>query len=129
MIPGIRSVYIAGKMRGLPHYGFLAFDAAAERIRELGYTVKSPAEIDRSNGFDPVLRPWIPWDENMLLECIKRDTEAICDTDGLVLLPGWETSLGATTEVAIAKWAQRQVFELGDFINQHFVMEEQAAYA
>ena len=40
-------------MRNLPRYNFDAFDAAAYALRQDGWTVQSPAEHDRSMGFDP----------------------------------------------------------------------------
>lgn len=39
-------VYLAGPMRGVPHFNFPAFHAAAAELRARGYVVFSPAEAD-----------------------------------------------------------------------------------
>ena len=51
------TIYIAGKMRGIPYYNFPAFDAARDRLRECGFSVVSPADLDRDVGFDPATLP------------------------------------------------------------------------
>lgn len=101
--------YIAGPMRGIQQYNFLAFDTAAERLRSIGRDVVSPAELDRLAGFDPYKLPadtdWSHVPVHFSLEAaIRRDVEAILGCDSICVLPGWEKSVGATAEVAIAKW-------------------------
>lgn len=39
-------IYLAGRMRGLPKFGFPAFHAAAAKLRAEGHEVFSPAERD-----------------------------------------------------------------------------------
>lgn len=98
----IKTCYIAGPMRGYPLYNFPAFDEAAESLREAGWKVVSPADLDRDNGFDPEIGegPVPPLDD-----CIKRDLKAVLECDAIVLLPGWEKSTGAKAEYEVAKWA------------------------
>jgi hypothetical protein len=81
------------------------FDAAEKRWKSRGWDVISPPKMDLEDGTcDPTTRETTePMDYY-----IKRDIEALMALDPkedmLVLLPGWETSVGATAERAIAKW-------------------------
>jgi hypothetical protein len=92
-------VYIAGPMTGIDKWNFPAFDAAAEWLRGCGYTVVSPAEIDRKNGFteDAVVA-----DQRFLRGALARDLTAVCECDGVAVLAGWQSSLGACIEIALA---------------------------
>jgi len=103
------TIYIAGPMRGIALYNFPAFDAAAEKLRDNGHTVISPAELDINIGFDPSdLPPDFDWgtvpDHFDLEECLMRDVEAVCHADAIYLLTGWEDSSGARMEKAVAEF-------------------------
>lgn len=45
-----RRAYIAGPMRGYDRFNFPAFDAAKDRLIEMGWDVVSPADLDRAVG-------------------------------------------------------------------------------
>jgi hypothetical protein len=97
-------LYLAGPMTGIEHYNFPAFDAAAKQLREAGHTVFNPAENDRENGFDATgLKGHEAAEKGFnLREALKQDLSWICDhAEGIALLPGWEESKGARTEVAL----------------------------
>ncbi len=93
--------YIAGPMRGYPEFNFPAFDAARDELLEVGYDVISPADIDRTAG-----------DTNNGDQCrfalrdfwsmyfIKTNEKG----SAIFLLKGWEKSIGATAEKALADW-------------------------
>jgi nucleoside 2-deoxyribosyltransferase len=121
----MKTVYLAGPMRGYEHYNFPAFDVASERLRDLGYKVFSPADMDREHGFDPILNPeqGCP----LTIDCAQRDIDAIFKCDSVVLLPGWEKSAGANAEIAVARWIEKPVHEIGDFITKHFFSQKQYA--
>lgn len=91
--------YLAGPMTGYELYNFPAFDAEAARLRALGHTVVSPADLDRSVGFDPA-GPVLP---GFLEEAMRRDLTAILSCDALVLMPGWRDSKGTALEVEVAR--------------------------
>lgn len=96
-------------MRGLPLYNFPAFDRAAHTLREQGYAVVNPAEIDRLNGFHPEdLPPEHDWnslpDGLSLSDIVERDLTALLGCTAIYLLPGWEQSKGAKAELAVAEW-------------------------
>lgn len=103
-----RKVYLAGPMRGLPNLGFDRFDAAAAELRQRGYDVISPADLDREVGFDPSVG--CPGDFD-LDAAIRRDTEAIMGCDAIAMLPGHEQSRGATAERHLAIWRGIDVLE------------------
>jgi hypothetical protein len=101
-------VYLAGPMRGIPHFNFPAFHSAAEYLREQGYDVVSPAEMDQG---DPLLSAAIaaagpPWDNvpgYTFMDFMLRDLRALDGVEGIVLLPGWGASRGAHVELAYAR--------------------------
>lgn len=116
-------LYLAGPMRGYAEYNFPAFHAAAAKLREAGYTVFSPAEADMDEfGFD-VSKEVPAGDDAALSRKLKmdplafrrnvfeRDALEICrNADGIALLPGWEKSLGARAERALAEAIGLKVF-------------------
>lgn len=102
--------YIAGPMRGLPYFNFPAFDEAALQLRNQGFEVISPAEMDRHIGFDPeTLGPDYDWNDLnkcnfSLMDAIDRDVAALKKCDAIFMLRGWEKSKGAKAEKALAEW-------------------------
>lgn len=110
-------------MRGYPRYNFDAFDAAAERLRSDGWIISSPADIDRAEGFDPDKHHESFFD---FTDLIKRDVAAILATDYTIVLPGWQKSTGATTEVSVARWAQKKILLYPSLvpIHEECVLEE-----
>lgn len=80
-------------MTGKPLLNFPAFNAEADRLRALGYDVVNPAEINPDHS--------VPW-----ATCMRDDIAQLVRCEGIVLLPGWENSKGASLEHHIA-------FELG----------------
>jgi hypothetical protein len=104
-------IYIAGPMRGLPHFNFPAFKAAALSLRALGHTVFSPADADNdAYGYDvgaanPEGSEAKAIDAGITIrECMARDCKFICEeADAVYMLDGWETSTGAQAEWALAR--------------------------
>jgi hypothetical protein len=82
-------VYISGPMTGLPGLNKAAFDAAAQRLKRLGFQVVNPHDL---------ARPGLEWEEAM-----KVDIAALVKCDAILLLPGWENSRGAALEGIIAR--------------------------
>jgi len=84
-------LYIAGPMRGIKNFNYPTFNQVAETLREKGYRVNCPAENfngDSTREFH----------EYMLL-----DLQMVLESDGIVLLPGWQMSEGAKLEVGVGK--------------------------
>jgi hypothetical protein len=102
--------YIAGPMSGIPRFNIPAFDEAASNLREEGYHIVSPAELD-----DPVTREmaYNSLDGSTLNDqhpngeswgdFLARDVKIVADkVQGVIVLPGWERSRGARLEVMVA---------------------------
>ena len=114
-------VYLAGPMRGIPNFNFPAFDYAAEKLRNAGFQVFSPAERDRRiHGTE--LEDNASGDEKeaaakvgfSLRDALGADMAWIsAEADGIALLPGWEKSNGANAELALAKALGLTVIMLG----------------
>ena len=94
-------IYLAGPMRGYADLNFPKFHAAAAMIRGAGHTVFNPAEHPAES----------------LRANLAIDTSWIClVAEAVVLLPGWEKSLGAQAENALAVCLGIPVIDLEKFL-------------
>lgn len=91
-------IYLAGPMRGYPEYNFPAFDDHARRLRNAGYTVWSPADHDRGQGFDEKTD-----EAGELKDYMKVDLVEVLCSDAVAVLDGWTESQGARLEVHVAR--------------------------
>lgn len=115
-------LYLASAMRGIKHYAFEQFDAAANILGGMGHEVFSPAARDREVGFDPIALD-LTGNEDLselgfdLREAIRVDLDWICkNADAVIVLPGWGTSSGAKAEVATAHALGINVHRLHEFM-------------
>jgi hypothetical protein len=110
-------------MRGYTLFNFPAFDVAAERLREKGWDVISPAEMDRAAGFDETKGHLICFKMD---EAIKRDLDALSRATAIALLKGWQNSTGAVVEKAIADWRKLTILdaETGEPMKPETIAEE-----
>lgn len=99
-------VYIAGPMRGYKEFNFPAFDRARDHLLEAGWFSWSPADHDRTEGFDVT---GLTGNEDLadlgfdLRKALAKDMEIIAtEASAVAVLPGWEKSSGARAEVALA---------------------------
>jgi hypothetical protein len=83
-------VYIAGPMSGYPGHNFAAFNAWAAKLRETGYDVANPVDINPD-----ATTPWNTY--------LKQDLSRVLQCDVVAVLPGWELSRGAKLEVEVAQ--------------------------
>lgn len=91
-------LYISGPMTGYPEYNFPAFMAAEAKLRNLGDEVINPAQIEHRNKDN-----WV--------SCMRQAITEMLKADALVLLPGWEKSRGAQTEVELASRLEMAIEE------------------
>lgn len=84
----MKRIYIAGPMTGHADFNHPAFNAAAAKLRAIGYTVENPAE----NPEQPT------WEHYMRLA-----VRQLASCEAVALLPGWEHSRGAKEEFRLAQ--------------------------
>lgn len=89
--------YIAGPMTGIEDFNFPAFNAMAARLRNAGYAVINPAELDGEDTSQA-------WDYYL-----RRDLTELAKCCRVVLLPGWAKSKGASLEHHIAKTLEMDI--------------------
>lgn len=99
MIEGAKTIYVSGPMTGHPDLNRGMFDLAAETLRRQGHTVITPfdKELDGLEYADALLAD---------LHVIQNRAEI------LVLLPGWDKSLGAMVEATFANALKIEVWEM-----------------
>ena len=91
--------YLSGPMSGYPEHNAPQFNVAAKMLRERGYDVCNPIEFDET--------PGIAWSDYL-----RKDIRALMDCCGVITLPGWQESRGASLEVHIAHALGMQVMPL-----------------
>jgi nucleoside 2-deoxyribosyltransferase len=92
-------VYIAGPMRGYEKNNHDAFDKAEATLLKKGiWNPINPAAIDRFEGVDP----HNDLTKKELKEALARDFNLIFTCDCMYMLLGWEKSMGARAEHALA---------------------------
>lgn len=100
-------VFISGPMRGIPYYGFPAFDEAKAAFEAVGFEVVTPADLDRAVGFDAMTLPAdTDWNAEAgfdIRAAMKRNIDALLDCDGVVFLRDWNRSHGCHIEMDIAQ--------------------------
>lgn len=113
------TVYLAGPMRGLPKFNFPAFYEAERAItKNLRWRVFNPARADEDAGFDPTTTdPSLKISPDICEEFFDRDVQMIKHSNGIIMLPGWEDSIGACAEFYIAKWLQKDIHFYNDMLH------------
>ena len=93
-------IYCAGPMTGYKDKNFPAFNKAAEELRELGWEVINPVDINPD--------PEADWHE-----CMRKDIAELVTCDAIFMLNGWADSSGATKEHTIAEWLEMDIYYEG----------------
>ena len=101
-----KGYYLAGPMSGIPRFNFPAFAKASELLRERGFKIVSPAELDDAEDKEwaklsldgnPVDHPRKTWGD-----FLARDVKIVSDqVGGIIFLPQWEKSRGAKLEAFV----------------------------
>ena len=91
-------IFLSGPMTGIEEYNYPAFNEAARDLRGKGFLVLNPAEH--------VSDPDAPWNE-----LIRRSLDILLQTNKMAVLPGWENSRGAVTEVTMANILGIPIYE------------------
>lgn len=84
----MKIIYIAGPMTGLPDYNRPAFNSLADKLKSQGHVVLNPATLP-----DGLSQPQYMDICISMLKC----------ADEVLILPGYERSLGAMAEIHLAQ--------------------------
>jgi len=96
----MKKVYLSGPMAGIQDHNFPAFHKWAKALREAGYEIINPAEINADH------------DGKTWEDCLRNDVKELCGCDAIALMPGWEKSKGANLELHIAHRLGLEVIHL-----------------
>ena len=96
---GMKRIYIAGPMTGIPKHNFPAFYQAERDLLLRGFLPINPAR-----NFDG--RTDLPY-----AQYLRRDIQLLLDCQGVVMLEGWQQSRGAKLEYAIAATLGVKIWE------------------
>lgn len=109
--------YLAGPMTGIPQFNFPYFDRAASLLRDAGWDIVSPAELDDERTREAALASenGDPGDSSLNGETwadfLARDVKLIADeVDAVILLKGWQRSKGARLEAFVAALSGHKVY-------------------
>lgn len=91
-----KTLYLSGKMTGLPDNGFPLFNEVTALLVDAGYVVNNPAEKGEIPGWT-----WTDY--------LKYDLHQVIDSDGVATLSNWRDSKGARLEVRTAKALSKPV--------------------
>ncbi len=94
-------IYLSGPMSGLPESNYPAFNAAAEKLRDMGYLVENPAECGL-----PAASTWSDFMRAALIQMMS------CDV--IVMLPNWRKSKGAGIEHNLALQLGIEIYDLSE---------------
>lgn len=110
-------LYLGGQMTGIPQFNFPAFDTAAGTLRDRGYDIVSPAELDDPKTREAALASpdGAPGSGASNGETwgdfLARDVKLIADeVDGAVFMEGWQQSRGARLEALVCTLEHKPVF-------------------
>ncbi len=120
--------YIAGPMRGVEEYNYPEFMRVAKVLRDIGYEVFNPAEMDIAKDSEDYTVLTIDQQNQTdsparRRKFARRDLEVLLyelraeDGDILMTLENWEFSGGANAEVAVAHWVSLPVMDEQEAIN------------
>jgi nucleoside 2-deoxyribosyltransferase len=110
----IDTVYVAGPMTGIPEYNAPAFRRAAQQLRDEGFRVISPVEMDEEDGIslEAEAATGDGWD---WARALARDIAVVIRrVDAVVVLPGWTKSRGAFLETETAYALDKPVLRFPD---------------
>lgn len=110
--------YLAGPMSGIPQFNYPEFHRIASVLRDAGYQIESPAELDTpeqqkfamesKNGDAGVFvrQTGITWGDTL-----AKDVKLVSDkVDGIIAMHNWYISRGARLEVFVATLVGKPVY-------------------
>ena len=105
-------LYLAGPMSGIAGFNYNGFNRAENAARAAGFDTINPATLDAELGIFPgtdvatATLTHEAWKAYM-----HRDIPHVVESDGILMLPGWEHSVGANLELFVALVTGRRLFK------------------
>ena len=93
-------------MTGLKDHNVPAFTKAAKALRDAGYRVVNPPELDLKD-------PQRNWED-----CLRRDIIHEMGCQEIATLPGWKKSRGANLEIYIGKQIKMPVHTVSYYLGR-----------
>jgi hypothetical protein len=103
----IERLYIAGPMSGYDDCNYPAFNAAAAKLRDIGFEVVNPAEY---GVHDDTTKHYV--------DLLREDLRMMLDCHGVAVLEGWWNSSGARNEVNVAGLLKMEVRSVPEWVTQ-----------
>jgi hypothetical protein len=109
-----KAIYIAGPMSGYAQFNFPAFMDAAEKFKALGYEVWNPAAKDGEDGVLETEAAKTGNDTALMgtgwsfEDAFLWDITKVIQSRAIYMLKGWEQSMGAAAEHAVAVSMKRR---------------------
>jgi hypothetical protein len=97
-------LYLSGPMTGKKDFNYPAFREASSYLRSKGYDVFDPSELFDGDSSLP---------KHVYM---KEDIRGLLDSDVLVLLEGWENSLGVRVEMDVAVACDIPIKEFKEYL-------------
>ncbi len=119
-VPDTKLLYVAGPMRGYALWNFPAFDDARDRLLGLGYSVISPADLDRERGFEEQMTTF---DGSGFAIAMEYDIRAILIADGIYFLRGWEDSTGAKIAMKEDRKVNGELYVTGNALGRQLIFQ------
>lgn len=110
------AIYIAGPMSGYENLNHRLFNETAEAFEDGGWEVFNPAEADIAEygSVEETEKAMKEDNQSVMRNLLSTDINWICEeADAIAMLPGWECSLGARAEHAVAVALGLQIIYLG----------------
>lgn len=114
--------YLGGPMTGIPKFNFPRFDAVAAKLREDGWNIVSPAELDSPGDHAAALASpdgapgsgssnGKSWSDFLMRDVVIC---AMPTCEGGIFLEGWEDSSGANLETFVLDRLGRKLYAYYD---------------
>lgn len=92
-------IYLSGPMKGYPESNYPLFHQVTKELRDRGYLVYNPAEFEHDEEVFPIRKAFAEYSRYICLQATA-----------IVLLPGWENSVGVSAELALAKNCKLDIY-------------------
>jgi len=125
LIDNRKKYYLAGPMSGIPKFNIPAFEEAANRLRDMGLIIVSPAELDSKEVYDAAIVSETGDKQEVVHieswgDMLARDVKIIADElEGIILLPGWDASQGARLECFVSMTCNHPLYVYSEGTLKH----------